>query len=102
MQRHEDEGHEALQKDLEITEGLNKFELHFYTRTGNPHTLKEETRKKRPLVSVVVRAVDSLKGFFIKPLGISSSWEEGLLYIEVSNSANPVVQCSVVLLCSFF
>lgn len=94
----------GYQKDLEIIEGPNKFELNFYTRTGNPHTLKEEIRKKRPLgsASVVVRAVDSLKGFFIKPLGNGSSREGGLLYIKISNSANAVVQCSVVLLCSFF
>lgn len=46
----------------------NKFKLHFCTRTGSPHTSKGEIRKKRPLesMSVVVRAVDSLKGFFIK------------------------------------
>lgn len=84
----------------------NKFKLHFCTRTGSPHTSKGEIRKKRPLesMSVVVRAVDSLKGFFIKRSENSSSREGGLLHIKVSNSENAVVLCSVILLllCSCF
>lgn len=91
---------------VEIIEGSNKFELHFCTRTGSPHTSKRGNKEEEAIGVCVSRGQHWTvwRGFFIKPLGNSGSWEGGLLCKEVLNGENEVVQCSVflLLLCSCF